>query len=171
LQVARTGNWREKQMAQSTYDSPESSEFKVRKKEAEAEMAIQDGNYADAARLFKELAEIYFGLEEFDIALRCLDKEEDAKFHASHQGETSGLYVKYLMPLQVKAETAMAKGNINQAKDFLNQLIAIAEQFRLIDFVKAYKKKLMDVSTSLGSGSEDLESARLSKKGRSFIYD
>ncbi|HME54938.1 MAG TPA: hypothetical protein VKM55_22220 [Candidatus Lokiarchaeia archaeon] len=116
-----------------------------RRKETEAEMAVQEGNYTDAARLFKEIAEIYFGLEEFDTALRYLDKEEDAKYHATHEGESSGSYVKYLMPLQIKAEAALAKGNINQAKNFLYQLIAIAEQFRLIDLVKAYKKKLMEL--------------------------
>jgi len=118
-----------------------------RLKEAEAELAIQDGRYTDAARLFKELAELHFGIEEFETALRYLDKEEDAKYHATHEGENPGLQAKYLLPLQAKVEVALNKGNINQAKNLLNQLIAIAEQLRLIDIVKRYKIQLMDVAT------------------------
>lgn len=127
----------------------ETIENTKRRKEAEAEAAIQEGNYAYAAILFKELADIYFTLEEFDIALRYLDKEEDMKYHTNHQGNISGIYVKYLIPLQVKVEASINNGNINQAKNLLNQLIAIAEQFRLIELIKAYKKKLLKVAANI----------------------
>ncbi len=121
-----------------------------RRKDVEAETALQEGKYGQASTLFKELADICFNLDEFDIAMRYLDKAEDAKYHASHRGESERTHVKYLMPLQVKVDLAIAKGDINQAKDLLNQMIAIAGQLRLIDLVKTYKKRLKEVA-AIGS--------------------
>ncbi|MBN2152500.1 MAG: hypothetical protein JW839_13695 [Candidatus Lokiarchaeota archaeon] len=111
----------------------------VRRNMALAEDAMQRGDFEGASNAFKEAAVASFELGNVEVAMRLLDRQEDA----SRQQVAAGPRIaKYLNGLQIRVNQALQAGKHGQARDLLKQMLAIAEQVRDLPAVKAIKQQL-----------------------------
>nr|MDO8115329.1 hypothetical protein [Candidatus Sigynarchaeota archaeon] len=120
---------------------------------AEARAAWDASDFVNASAIFKDLADICFNLDEFELAMQCLDKEELANKLKSNPAAMAGKFGKYLVPLREKVILALHDRKFDQARCLVNQMLAIAEQAHDIVLIKNYKQQLMQIAR-LASGKK-----------------
>jgi hypothetical protein len=112
---------------------------------ARAETALHDGNFEVAEQAFKEAADLCFDTGEIDVAMRLLDRIEDAR---QHKQVGRAIFAGYLASLQVKVDKAMTAGKPGQARDLLKQMLAIAVQSRDVDTINGIQERLDAIQTT-----------------------
>ncbi len=114
----------------------------IRHKITLAEHAMEDGDFQTATREFKDAAAASFELGDFETAMLLLDRHEAASKQRVVEGSRITVY---LADLEKKVDQAMKLSRYGQARDFLKQMLAIAEQGRDVPAIKAIKQRLAQV--------------------------
>ena len=117
----------------------------------DAELSWNVREFEEAARLFKEAAELCFDTGEFELAIQLLDKGEAARNHKPFESNLS--YEKHVTTLDARLTKAMANNDTKQARNILKQMIAIAEQSRDIELLKACKKATITFNKCVQAGN------------------